>query len=194
MYKIIAFFLFSYSANCFSQNNDLPKNPQPGKCYVRCIQDNVLDWKTIPCDLLSKSNELSIHITPNTETISKRDKKTIDRKIVKLIKKEYVVLIEVHHDSPISATVNKELSNKKAQLIAEYFDSLDIPKEMVWINYLGNSKAKNKCVNNTLDCNKLYRENGKITYKVVSAGKPIKGHRYMYNENTGTYYWLKSKE
>ncbi|MBU2939751.1 OmpA family protein [Lacinutrix sp. C3R15] len=194
MYKIITCLFFIFSANCLSQNNNLPKNPQPGKCYIRCINEGVLDWKTISCDLLSKNNELSINITPNTEEISKRDKKIIDRKIVKLIKKDFVVLIEVHHDSKKSDIINKDISNKKAQLISAYLEGLDIPKEMVWINYFGNAKAKNKCVNNTSNCDKLYLENSKITYKVVSAGEPTKGHKYMYNENTGTYYWLKSKE
>ncbi|MDO6596118.1 hypothetical protein Q4512_04270 [Oceanihabitans sp. 2_MG-2023] len=194
MYKIITFFLFIYSINCWSQNNGLPVNPQLGKCYVKCHAEDILDWKIISCDLLLKDNKLPISITSKTEVISNRDKKIIDKKIVKLIKKEFVVLIEVHHDSHENEGVNMKASNKKAQIILEYLDGLDIPKEMVWVNYFGNTKAKNKCLNKTFDCDKLYQENSKITYKVVSAGKPKEGMLYKYDDKEEIYYWSGSKK
>lgn len=41
------------SLNSFAQDLDLPPNPKPGNCYIRCKDDSgkYLDWQTIDCEL-----------------------------------------------------------------------------------------------------------------------------------------------
>ena len=52
---VFILFIGLFSFNSFGQDIDLPKNPKPGKCYVRCIvEDNSYDWKVIDCKLMQK--------------------------------------------------------------------------------------------------------------------------------------------
>lgn len=195
MNKIIMFLILLFSNYCFSQNKNMPKNLEPGKCYIKYnVGNDNNEWRDIDCDLLTRNSELRVKINTEAKVLSKKNKKTIDRKIVKLIKKEFVILIEVHHDSEANDSINTELSNKKTQILADYFDSIEIPTNMVWITSFGNTKVKNKCKDNTKDCEKLYHTNSKITYKVVLGGKPSQGDEYRYDEKLGEYYWCKTNE
>ena len=102
---ILIILIFSIYANVYSQ--DLPKNPKPGKCYLKCFVDNTnqqTEWKEIGCvelKSLDKNNilatqykliNLGYKIEPtgclNNETMTaykdfKKNKKKIERRLKK---------------------------------------------------------------------------------------------------------------
>ena len=71
MRAIFIFMLVCFSLSSYSQNYDLPPNPKPGKCYVKCcpIDFNYNKkysgvWSEIDCDLAkAKKQKRTITIT-----------------------------------------------------------------------------------------------------------------------------------
>ncbi|MDO6598303.1 hypothetical protein Q4512_15370 [Oceanihabitans sp. 2_MG-2023] len=49
-YFLCIIFIALFSLNSFAQ--ELPPNPEPGKCYVKCILEdgNLSNWQTIDCE------------------------------------------------------------------------------------------------------------------------------------------------
>ena len=83
---LIVFLLFSNGI--LAQGFDLPKNPKPGNCYIRCYDDDRLsDWKIIDCkfgemvkdSIKLKTIQIKLHnLGYGVDINSKLDCKTID--------------------------------------------------------------------------------------------------------------------
>ena len=83
---LIVFLLFSNGI--LAQGFDLPKNPKPGNCYIRCYDDDRLsDWKIIDCkfkemikdSVKRKTWQIKLHnLGYDVDVNGKLDSKTID--------------------------------------------------------------------------------------------------------------------
>ncbi len=66
----------------FTQANaqkSLPKNPEPGKCYVRCFDyDKIVKWEEIDCSLAKDSAKTFKRTKENVEKLKKYQQKLID--------------------------------------------------------------------------------------------------------------------
>lgn len=171
-------FLFLIPFFVFSQNVDLPRNPEPGKCYMRCkVENGLTAWKAVDCKLTKYYNELPITFDVSSDSLSEKDKKVINRKLVKLLKKGYKLEIAVNYDSKTTDSINAIRSLERAGVLAKYLVSQEIDPDLLWIRGFGNSQAKKRCKENT-NCTKIYKENSKIGYKVTG----YIGEGYFYDE------------
>ena len=79
---------FLFSNGIIAQDIDLPKNPRPGKCYIRCYDnDKLSEWKTMDCkfgrmvkdSIKLKTMQIKLHnLGYDVDLNSKLDCKTID--------------------------------------------------------------------------------------------------------------------
>ncbi len=171
-----------------SQNEDLPRNPQPGKCYMRCeVGNGQTDWKAIDCELVKNYNNLQIAFNSTSDSLSEKDKKIIRKKLIKLLRKGHRLEIAVNYDSKASDSINAIRSLERAGILAKYLVSQDVNPDLLWIRGFGNSQAKKRCVKN-MNCTKIYSENSKIGYKVVG----YIGEGLHYDEEKDV--WFKKKD
>ena len=151
----------------YSQTPDLPPNPQPGKCYMRCkLGNGQTDWKAIDCELVKNYNNLPIAFNSTSDSLTEKDKKIIKRRLIKLLRKGHRLEIAVNYDSKASDSINAIRSLERAGVLAKYLVSQDVNPSLLWIRYYGNSQATKRCQENT-DCTKIYISNSKIEYKVT---------------------------
>lgn len=152
-----------------SHAQDLPKNPKPGECYVRCVnkKGKLTNWKTIDCDLV-KFQTLPIE-NIKSGVFSDNDKKIINDKILKFLKEGYKLQIKSHFDSDASEDVNSKLSIRLArQLVGYLFTACDeLKSEQVLVNAFGDTKPIEKC-NDQDDCSKVYSKNTRIEFRFVN--------------------------
>ncbi len=188
----------SFSSTSFSQkyeNSSLPPNPKPDKCYMRCFAEdgNLQEWKAVPCNLIRERGvALEIELTPETEFLSKKDKKKITRKIGKLIKKDYSVLVIVPFDSPANDSINKLQSDKKEQVLKDFFSEENYPENQIFIVSVGSYISQQKCYNDNPACKKILKENNTIRYR-VAATSPLYKHSYKLNTKEKDIFICKLK-
>ncbi len=154
----------------FSQDVDLPRNPQPGKCYVKCkVGDGEFyKWKKIDCDVIY-FQQLPIE-NIRSGIYSEEDEKVIKKKLLKYLKKGYTIELKSHYDSNVSDDKNALYSIQKAKLLAGYVFSKDenIETNQIRITAMGNSEPLEKCVNKN-NCSKAYYKNTRLEYRAINA-------------------------
>lgn len=58
IFLLITIILFFPFEGAMAQINELPSNPEPGKCYIRCFYyDKPIQWEEIDCGKIKKSRE-----------------------------------------------------------------------------------------------------------------------------------------
>lgn len=161
-YLIIVFCFFSF----FGWTQEMPNNPQPGKCYVRCLEDgNLSKWKDINCSLI-KWKKLDVENYSKTD-FSESDTNILDKKIVALLKKGYSLQINSHYDSEANDSINMQYSLRKARQIQAYLNDKTLFEGQMKIIAKGNTNKKIKtCKRN---CLKAYRKNSRFEFRVINV-------------------------
>lgn len=142
--KIVVFLIVVLvSTMGFSQNYDLPSNPEPGKCYVKCYSDTKkkTKWDEIHCALVNYQT-LKVAIENPEKELSKKDIKVIDKELVPFIKKGYKLHIRSHYTSSAPDSIQVKMSSQRAILIGNYLVKKGMDPDLLLINSLGSSKAK----------------------------------------------------
>lgn len=176
--------MFSFLLNA----QDLPINPQPGECYVRCYDENkeLGDWKTVNCNLV-KFQILDLEFDETQSQLTLKDKKIIKRKLKKLFDKNLAIQISSHFDSHRDDKVNARISTIRGKVIADYLvNELNVKPQLILIYGLGNSEPLESC-KTIPNCEKTYSKNSRITYRIVNA--PLSGFEYV-----GNNVWCKKKD
>lgn len=162
----IGLILFCFCSLGFSQ--DLPKNPQPGECYVRCIKDSgkKQEWKKIDCDLVQTKNILTLE-NLSKGVLDDEDRLTIKRKLIKILKKGYTVELLSHYYSNKSDSINELRSIQNAKALVSYLKTQDVNTKQLLISTYGNLKPLKQCPNK-VSCDDYYNKNTRIEYRVVN--------------------------
>ncbi len=144
MKKLVILSLMMLSATIFSQEVDLPPNPEPGKCYVRCLnkkqQKKKAKWKDINCALI-QFQSLEVQLENLTDGLSKKDIKVIDQELVPFIKKGYKLQMRSHYVSNEPDSIDVNTSSQRAIAIGNYLIEKGMNPELLLVNSLGSSKS-----------------------------------------------------
>lgn len=134
-------FVLSTQAQTTNTVPDLPRNPQPGHCYVRCSsKDGTLqEWKDVECALVA-FQKLEVL---ESNTLSKRDKKNLEKIFRKFIKEGYRLQLDSYYTSSRSTEENVILSRERAITVANYLVGLGYTPELIKVNALGPTQRKN---------------------------------------------------
>lgn len=156
---------------CFSflgQSQNMPKNVRGGECYIRCKDNNgeFLTWKKVKCDLVLKENALKIEDL-SKGVFNKKDRKTINKKLVKLFKKGYTIELLSHYYSKKSDSINQLRSIQNGNALYSYLQTQGVNTKQLLISAYGNSKPLKSC-NNINTCPDYYIKNTRLEYRVVN--------------------------
>ncbi|AUC83420.1 OmpA family protein [Lacinutrix sp. Bg11-31] len=163
--------LFSFCGLGFSQ--DLPKNPQLGVCYARCLEANgkELEWKKIDCDLVQKENILNLK-NLKTGVFKDKDRKVIKRKLIKIINKGYTVELLSHYFSNKSDSINELRSIQNAKALYSYLETQGVNTKQLLISTYGSSKPLTSCFNSN-SCPDYYNKNTRVEYRVINIAPKL---------------------
>jgi hypothetical protein len=131
----------------FGFSQVLPKNPQPGKCYVRCFTQedkNDISFKPIDCSYL-KPQPLKISLTHTEDALSKKDKKQLKKIYKHFLKKGIKIQISVYHDG----LVTYEDARSNSEEIATFLKTMGASENIFNVEILKAEKA-NKTANNIM--------------------------------------------
>lgn len=179
--KRIFLLFFLLPSFLLSQSSDLPPNPQPGNCYIRCKDETgkITGWEEVDCNLL-KYNELRIE-NFKSNYFSKKDKKNIDRKLLNLLKKNINIEIASHYDSNAPDSINVKFSVAKGKQLAKYLIDKGVKPSQIVINALGNSQPKVNCKVKE-NCSKTYFKNSRYEFKVINNLPKKEGYIKTYDQ------------
>ncbi len=142
--KLTITFLFLGALSIFNglaqDSRDLPKNPQPGHCYVRCQgkDDAMEEWKDIECALVEHQK---LSVLTNDE-LSSRDKKTLDKTFQKFINEGYKLHIQSFFTSVASTEDNIIMSRERVITVANYLVEIGYDPDLIVVNALGPTEKK----------------------------------------------------
>lgn len=163
-YILLLSLCFTYIG--FSQN--MPSNPKAGECYVRYrdSEGQSLEWKKIDCDLILKENSLKIE-NLSSGILTRKDRKTIKRKLIKILEKGYAVELLSHYFSNESDSLNELRSIQNGKTIFTYLKTQNINTKQFLISAYGNSKPLEECANK-FSCKDYFNKNTRLEYRVVN--------------------------
>ena len=137
MKKVVLFGLLLMGATLFAQ--DLPQNPEPGKCYVRCKTPEVWKNQDVTVEISPAYKKIKVHPatykTENLEVIVDEGGKdlkiipaTYETKEVEVVVKEAsrkLVKIPAKYETVYETVVVKEAS-KKLEIIPAKYETRDV--------------------------------------------------------------------
>jgi len=131
------------ATSVYAQSNDLPPNPESGKCYIKCFNDNKknIKWEDIDCALVNYQ-KLDVSLENPDQPLSKKDLKMINKKLVPYVKKGYRLQIRSHYVSNAPDSINVKISSQRAIAVGNYLVEQGMDPALLFINSLGSSKAK----------------------------------------------------
>ncbi len=124
-----------------SKISDLPRNPQPGHCYVRCAENNStkLKWKDIDCALVAFQK---LDVLLQGDVLSKRDEKILEQTFRKFIEEGYRLQLDSHYTSVGSIEDNIIQSRERGITLANYLVGLGYSSDLIIVNALGSGQKK----------------------------------------------------
>ncbi len=177
--------LFFTCSLLFSQV-DLPPNPQPGRCYVKCYSEikEFGDWKQVDCDFVS-FNELPIAFNKSGDALLESDKKAILKDMKKVIKKKYSFQISSHYHSKFPDSINTKLSEQRGILVGNFLVESGVDPKYIYLNAKGNSEPlkRNKFTEGTSG---YFAENTRIEFRVINTTN-VKAGKWVYMPEYNMY-------
>ena len=155
-----------FSVKSFAQN--LPSNPKVGECYVRCREGRgeLLEWKKIDCSLVKPKTLYFESLSQNLFSI--KDEKLIDKKLVRILRKGFVVELISHFDSNASNEYNMKQSVLQLENLVNNLLQRGIKKDQFVLTAKGNLDRIFKC-ETIKSCQSAYSKNTRMTYRVVNS-------------------------
>lgn len=149
---------------------DLPPNPKAGHCYVRCLSDSKKKaaWEDVNCALLYMQ-KIDLAFDEVGGTLSKKDKRLLEKKFKKLIKKGAFIQIESHYNQGRSTGQNSAIAKGKSVLVADYLINLGLNPDFLRVSVEGSNKNKTE-----------------MNYRIINSHSG-----FQYDEKKG--FWCKSK-
>lgn len=124
-------------------------------------------WKEVECELLSY-NPLPINWNLGSATLTPTAKRLIDSRLLPVLKDGVQVELASHTDSRGTKESNDDLSNRRAQAVANYLISKGVnPSQLVAKGY-GETKLKNRCADGVTCTEAEHRANRRTEFRVIS--------------------------
>lgn len=130
------------TTSVYAQTYDLPPNPEPGKCYVKCFNENKkkIKWEELDCALVDYQ-KLDVSLEHPDQSLSKKDVRILNRKLVPYIEKGYKLQIRSHYVSNATDSINVTVSSQRAIAVGNYLVEKGMSPALLSINSLGSSEA-----------------------------------------------------
>jgi outer membrane protein OmpA-like peptidoglycan-associated protein len=128
--------------------------------------------KTVSVVNMDSLHIQNVYFDYNKSVLREEDKPILD-KIVTLLKADpsMTVLVQAHCDSRGNRIYNENLSMSRAFAVKAYFISKGIPRNRMKINWYGESRQVNDCVDENTPCSEEeYMANRRAEFKII---KPI---------------------
>jgi len=131
------------TTSVYAQSYDVPSNPEPGKCYIKCFKKDKkkIKWEDIDCAFVNYQ-KLDVSLEDPDQPLSKKDLKIINKKLVPYIQKGYRLQIQSHYVSSAPDSINVKISSQRAIAVGNYLVEQGMDPALLLINSLGSSKAK----------------------------------------------------
>lgn len=124
-------------------------------------------WKEVECELLTY-NPLPINWNLGSATLTSSAKKLIDSRLLPVLKDGVQVELASHTDSRGSRESNQDLSDRRAQAVANYLISKGVnPSQLVAKGY-GESRLKNRCSDGVTCTEAEHRVNRRTEFRVIN--------------------------
>lgn len=124
-------------------------------------------WKEVECELLTY-NPLPINWNLGSATLTSSAKQLIDSRLLPVLKDGVQVELASHTDSRGSRESNQDLSDRRAQAVANYLISKGVnPSQLVAKGY-GESRLKNRCSDGVACTEAEHRANRRTEFRVIN--------------------------
>lgn len=135
---LVSIFILEFN---FGFSQELPKNPQPEKCYIKCFTEankNKTKYKVINCSYL-KPQPLKVVLTTN-EALSKKNKKHLKKIYNRFLKKRIKIQFSVY----LNGLLTYEQAQFKSNQITDFFKTLGASEDLFYIEMLKDNKMHNQ--------------------------------------------------
>ena len=124
-------------------------------------------WKEVECELLTY-NPLPINWNLGSATLTPAAKRIIDTRLLPVLKDGVQAELASHTDSRGSKVSNQELSERRAQSVANYLISKGInPSQLVAKGY-GEAKLKNRCSDGVSCTEAQHLSNRRTEFRIIN--------------------------
>jgi outer membrane protein OmpA-like peptidoglycan-associated protein len=124
-------------------------------------------WKEIDCKLV-EYNPLPINWNLGSATLTNAAKKIIDTRLLPVLKDGVSVELASHTDSRSSHEFNQDLSERRAQAVANYLISKGVnPSQLVAKGY-GETRLLNRCADGVTCTEREHLANRRTEFRVIN--------------------------
>lgn len=128
-----------------------------------------LVWTPVDCELVEENN-LQINWALGSATLTDADKREIDTKLLSAMNATAGSKVQIasHTDSRGTASSNQDLSERRAQAVANYLLSKGINGSRIVANGYGETKLKNRCADGTACSEREHAVNRRTTFQMIN--------------------------
>ncbi|UOB17355.1 OmpA family protein [Abyssalbus ytuae] len=126
-------------------------------------------WKEVECSLV-EYQALPINWNLGSATLTPEAKRIIDTRLMPVLQQNQGVSLEIasHTDSRGSTSSNQELSERRAQAVANYLISKGINSSLLVANGYGESRLKNRCADGVSCTEREHSENRRTEFRLIN--------------------------
>lgn len=125
-------------------------------------------WKEVACNLVNNYSPLPIQWNVNSAELTPQAKSLIDTRLLPVLKDGVAVEIASHTDSRGTAESNADLSERRAQSVANYLISKGVhPSKLVSKGY-GESRLLNRCADGVSCTEAEHQVNRRTEFRVIN--------------------------
>lgn len=126
-------------------------------------------WREVECSLV-EYQALPINWNTNSATLTPAAKSIIDTKLMSLLAQNPGVKLEIasHTDSRGGASSNQDLSERRAQSVANYLISKGINSSLLVANGFGERKLKNRCADGVSCTERQHAANRRTEFRLIN--------------------------
>ena len=124
-------------------------------------------WKEVDCKLV-EYNPLPINWNLGSATLTSKAKSIIDTRLLPILKDGVTIELASHTDSRSSHAFNQDLSERRAQAVANYLISKGVnPSQLVAIGY-GETRLINRCADGVSCTEREHQANRRTEFRVIN--------------------------
>nr|WP_299034641.1 OmpA family protein [uncultured Tenacibaculum sp.] len=155
------------SKDAWQEEVIVPAKYQTVSKEVLVSKGGLTTWKEVECELLTY-NPLPINWNLGSATLTSTAKRLIDSRLLPVLKDGVQVELASHTDSRGTKESNQDLSERRAQAVANYLISKGInPSQLVAKGY-GETKLKNRCSDGVTCTEAEHRTNRRTEFRVIN--------------------------
>ncbi|SIS56478.1 OmpA family protein [Zobellia uliginosa] len=146
--------------------------PPVTKTYTKEVlkeKGGLTTWKEVECSLVTYQ-ALPINWNLGSATLTAQAKSIIDTRLLPVLAKNPGVKVELasHTDAQGSASSNQDLSERRAQAVAQYLISKGINSSLLVANGYGETKLKNRCKDGVSCTSREHAVNRRTEFRLIN--------------------------